>query len=43
MSAEIQTAAKKALILVDEKYFHNLYKKDEIMKKIEEYRQKETK
>ncbi len=28
---------KKGLILIDEFYFHNFYKKDEIMKKMEEY------
>ena len=30
-------AAKKALIIVDEFYFHNLFKKDEIIKKMEDY------
>ncbi len=30
-------AAKKALIIVDEFYFHNFFKKDEISKKIEDY------
>jgi hypothetical protein len=40
-SAEIQSLAKKALILVDENYFHNYFKKDDIMKKIEEFVKKE--
>jgi len=30
-------AAKKTLIIVDEFYFHNLFKKDEIIKKMEDY------
>ena len=30
-------AAKKALIIVDEFYFHNFFKKDEISQKIEDY------
>ena len=30
-------AARKALIIIDEFYFHNFFKKDEITKKIEDY------
>jgi hypothetical protein len=41
-SKQIQKMAKKALILVDEQYFHNYFKKDDIMKKIEEYKGKES-
>lgn len=37
-SKDIQDMAKKALILVDENYFHNFFNKEEIMKKIQEYK-----
>lgn len=37
ISAASKRAVKKALIMVDEFYFHNLFNKDEIMKKIEDY------
>jgi hypothetical protein len=42
MTEDIQRMAKKALILVDEHYFHNYFKKEDIMKKIEEYKNKES-
>ncbi len=37
ISVSLIRAVKKGLIIVDEFYLHNLFKKDEIMKKIEEY------
>jgi len=37
ISSAIRRTVKKALIIVDEFYFHNFFKKDEIMKKIEDY------
>jgi len=37
ITAQAIRAAKKALIIVDEFYFHNFFKKDEISLKIEDY------
>lgn len=41
-SDDIRVMAKKALIIVDEQYFHNYFMKDEIMKKIEEYKSRQS-
>lgn len=38
LSEEMKKRAKQALILIDEYYFHNYFQKEEIMKKIEEYK-----
>ena len=43
ISAASKRAVKKALIIVDEFYFHNFFKKDEIMKKIQDYLQNQKK
>lgn len=40
ITAQALTGVKKALIITDEVYLHNLYKQEEIMKKIEEYLKK---
>lgn len=37
LTDEIKNMAKKALVLVDEVYFHTFFEKEEIMKKIKEY------
>lgn len=42
MAEELKNMVKKALILVDETYFHNFFKKEEIMKKMKEYVEKES-
>ncbi|MEW6087533.1 MAG: hypothetical protein AB1498_04455 [bacterium] len=43
ITQDVLSAVKKALILADNTYFHNFFKKDEIEKKIEEYLRKEGK
>jgi len=43
ISHSAQRTAKKALIIIDEFYFHNFFKKDEIMNKIEDYLKKTEK
>lgn len=38
VSEEMRKRAKKALVLIDDHYFHTYFKKEEIMRKIEEYK-----
>lgn len=41
-SDDIRAMAKKALIVVDDHYFHNYFNKEEIMKKVEEFKSRQS-
>lgn len=43
ITAELKQSIKKALVLIDEQYFHNFFKKKDIMEKIKEYKQGQQK
>ena len=43
ITVQVIRATRKALIIVDEFYFHNFFKKDEIMQKIEDYLRNQNK